>query len=46
MPEVKRWKTGAYNFNRRKVDHWKTLRGNRHVNRHLQRAWNKYGEVS
>jgi hypothetical protein len=32
-------------FNRRR-GHFKDLRGNRHVNRHLQSAWNKYGAES
>jgi group I intron endonuclease len=34
----------AINLERRKIDHWKDLRGNRHGNGYLQRAWNKYGE--
>lgn len=34
----------ALNANRRKIEHWRDLRGNRHGNRRLQRAWNKYGE--
>lgn len=29
---------------RRKNDHIRELRNNRHSNRHLQNAWNKYGE--
>lgn len=33
----------AVNLRQRKVDHFKTLRGNRHANARLQRAWNKYG---
>jgi group I intron endonuclease len=32
------------NFKQRKSDHYKTLRGNKHDNPHLQNAWNKYGE--
>lgn len=36
-------KNGIY---QRFQDHKKTLRGNRHRNKHLQRAWNKYGEKS
>lgn len=31
---------------RRKIDHFKSLRGNYHYNKHLQRAWNKYGEIN
>jgi len=31
-------------FNCRKHEHWRRLRRNRHDNKHLQRAWNKYGE--
>lgn len=34
----------AVNLRHRKKDHFKTLRGNRHANIRLQRAWNKYGE--
>lgn len=29
---------------KRKSDHWRTLRGNCHSNKHLQAAWNTYGE--
>ena len=32
------------NFKRRKVDHFKELRGNKHPNPKLQKAYNKYGE--
>ncbi len=36
---------GAYeSFTRRKKKHYIDLRGNKHFNMHLQRAWNKYGE--
>ncbi len=28
----------------RQKDHLNNLRGDRHINRHLQHAWNKYGE--
>ena len=31
-------------FNERKKRHWYDLRNNRHINQHLQSAWNKYGE--
>lgn len=31
-------------INRRKTEHWYLLKHNRHPNRHLQNAWNKYGE--
>lgn len=34
----------AVNLRQRWSDHRKTLRGNRHSNIHLQRAWDKYGE--
>ena len=34
----------AMNLKRRKVDHYKSLRWNKHRNQHLQNAWNKYGE--
>jgi len=42
--------TGKYycgsteNIKQRFWDHRKNLRGNKHCNRHLQYAWNKYGE--
>jgi group I intron endonuclease len=32
------------NLNKRKSDHFSYLRGNRHNNPKMQRAWNKYGE--
>jgi group I intron endonuclease len=32
------------NFAKRKADHFFTLRNNKHVNSHLQRSYNKYGE--
>lgn len=31
-------------FEERKQEHLKNLKGNRHCNRYLQNAWNKYGE--
>lgn len=34
----------AYNLNKRKIRHFSNLRGNYHKNKHLQRAFNKYGE--
>jgi len=34
----------AYNFNKRKWVHLHKLRKNYHDNKHLQAAWNKYGE--
>lgn len=36
----------AVDLRARRSDHGKALRGNRHRNRHLQNAWNKYGESS
>lgn len=36
----------AVNFSRRKTRHFCELRNNRHNNRWLQAAWNKYGEQS
>lgn len=36
----------ALNVSRRKIEHWRDLRGNRHANRKLQCAWNKHGEAS
>jgi len=33
-------------FVKRKESHWWHLRNGKHGNRHLQRAWNKYGENS
>jgi group I intron endonuclease len=36
----------AVNFSRRKTRHFSELRTNKHNNKHLQAAWNKYGEVS
>ena len=38
--------SAARSTKRRWIDHRMTLRGNRHRNRHLQSAWNKYGEES
>jgi group I intron endonuclease len=35
----------AKDFNLRKGKHFKDLRANKHVNKHLQNAFNKYGEV-
>lgn len=34
----------AINLYRRKLKHWKDLSGGYHGNKHLQSAWNKYGE--
>ena len=34
----------AVNFSRRKTRHFSELRRGKHNNRHLQAAWNKYGE--
>lgn len=34
----------AVDFARRKRNHWNQLRKGKHHNRHLQAAWNKYGE--
>lgn len=36
----------TYNFFNRKSQHKCALRENTHENRHLQRAWNTYGEDS
>ena len=36
----------AVNFSKRKTRHWWALRSQRHANKHLQSAWNKYGEQS
>ena len=36
----------AVNFSRRKTRHFSELRTNKHNNKHLQAAWNKYGESS
>jgi group I intron endonuclease len=36
----------AYNFNKRKWVHLCKLRKNYHDNKHLQAAWNKYGEAN
>lgn len=33
----------AVDFTRRKRTHWWMLRTNKHANKHLQAAWNKYG---
>ncbi len=32
------------NLRQRKNEHWSDFKRNQHPNRHLQRAWNKYGE--
>jgi group I intron endonuclease len=34
----------SINLKNRKHDHFKLLRSNKHKNRHLQNAWNKYSE--
>ncbi len=36
--------SASRNLEERWMDHRKTLRGGRHGNRHLQHAWDKYGE--
>jgi group I intron endonuclease len=36
----------SVNLTRRKSRHFSELRNNRHNNRHLQAAWNKYGEAA
>jgi len=36
----------AVDFTARKRRHWWALRNQRHANKHLQAAWNKYGEQS
>ena len=30
----------------RKREHWRQLRNNKHHNKHLQRSWNKHGEIA
>ena len=40
----KRYVGSAANLPRRKKEHLRRLRGNKHHNRYLQRSWNKYGE--
>jgi len=40
----KRYVGSAVNLRKRKGNHWHLLRQNRHHNRYLQNAWNKYGE--
>lgn len=48
--EIKRTETGdryigsAADLKRRRIEHWRDLRGDYHINHHLQNAWNKYGE--
>lgn len=42
----KRYIGSAVNFDRRWKEHRKLLRKNKHHSRHLQSAWNKYGEDS
>jgi group I intron endonuclease len=34
----------SVNLHRRKIRHFSELRNNKHNNKHLQNAWNKYGE--
>jgi group I intron endonuclease len=34
----------AVDFSKRKTKHWWSLRSQKHANKHLQSAWNKYGE--
>lgn len=34
----------SINLDRRKIDHWSRLRCKKHSNKHLQNAWDKYGE--
>ena len=36
----------AINLYRRRIDHIKDLRVNKHKNEYLQNAWNKYGEIN
>ena len=36
----------AVDFTARKRRHWWALRSQRHANKHLQAAWNKYGEAA
>ena len=40
----KRYIGSSVDLDRRQRDHFGKLRGNRHPNLHLQRAWNKHGE--
>ncbi len=34
----------AVDLHRRQYEHWRHLQQNKHVNLHMQRAWNKHGE--
>ena len=36
----------SIDINRRRLEHFSTLSHNRHVNNHLQNAYNKYGKDS
>ena len=40
----KRYVGSAVDLKRRKIEHWRDLRGNYHPNRYLQNSWNKYSE--
>jgi len=42
----KKYIGSAINLQQRETDHWKNLRAQKHRNKHLQNAWNKYGEES
>ncbi len=46
VPTGKIYIGSAANLWQRRRDHFKTLRGNRHANTHLQRAWNKYSAAA
>jgi group I intron endonuclease len=40
----KKYIGSSINLKQRERDHWRYLRAGRHKNKHLQYAWNKYGE--
>src|SRR5260370_31529853 len=46
IPNKRIYIGSAINLQSRKRQHFHELRRNRHCNRHLQRAWNKYGEAA
>ena len=46
VPTGKIYIGSAVNLRRRRHEHWTALRCNKHSNRYLQRAWDKYGETA
>lgn len=42
----KRYIGSSNNCERRQTEHWRYLKTDTHANRHLQHAWNKYGEAA